>query len=322
MPGRSAPLLRTGALVLAGGLLATGCAQGSEGTTRAHLRAAEIRPVERPVGASAEQANTKLVRGLYADVFSQHRLDRAQAYIQKDYLQHTPSVPLGLDGFKLFYQTVFFKTFPDVSAKIDQILAQNDKVVSFATWRGHQVGTGKPLVLHTADVYRVTGGKLAEHWDMIDYSALIPFGQAEPTGNEPVTPVDSTGSPAQRNNLVLGRRFFDEVVRAGQPGRMSSYLAPDMKQRTPNVAPGPAGSASVLREYLKAVPGLTATVDHMVADDDHVALFITWRGRQAGTGKQLHLHTADIYRVANGRFTEHWGTVDRAALAPLGLADG
>lgn len=316
------PWRAVGALALTAGMLITGCGATSGDTTRAHLRAAEIEPPAGPAaaGAGAERANIQLVRGLYDEVFTRHRLDRADRYIRLDYLQHTPTVPLGLDGFRLFYSTVFFKNFPDVTAKIDQVVAHNDRVVSFATWRGRQAGTGKPLLLHTADLYRVADGKLAEHWDVIDYSALEPFGIKEPTQDEPATGAGTGGSAAQRANADLAGRFIDEVLRKGRLERAASYVAGDIRQHGTSIPSGLPGLTRELRRLREAVPDLSVTVDHLVAGDDRVAFFLTWRGHLAGGGRPLHLRTADIYRVSDGRFTEHWGTVDQAALAPLGLA--
>lgn len=309
-----------GVLALTAGMLLTGCAGMGGETTRAHLRAAEIAPPVRATGADAEQANIRIVRGLYEEVFDGHRLDRADRYVRPDYLQHTPTVPLGLDGLKFFYSTVFFKNFPDLTAELDQVIAQNDRVVSFATWRGRQVATGKRLLLHTADIYRVVDGKLAEHWDVIDYSALQPFGIREPAQDEPTTRADTAGSAAQQANAALAGRFVDEVLRQGRFERTAAYVAADIRQHVASIPPGLPGFVRELRRLRAAVPDLSVTVDHLVAGDDGVALFLTWRGHQAGSGRELHLHTADLYRVAGDRFTEHWGTVDQAALGPLGLA--
>ncbi|MFF5260946.1 ester cyclase [Actinomadura viridis] len=281
--------------------------------------AAADRAAAPPAGPAAERANADLVRGLYEEVFSKQRLDLAGRYLKKDYLQHTPNVPLGLSGFTMFYEQVFFKTFPDVTATLDQVITQNDKVVSFATWRGRQAGSGKELELRTADVYRVEDGLLAEHWDVIDYYTLMRFGSPPPTGDQPVTRVDRTGGPAQRANAALAERFAAEVLTGRRWDRAGEYLSEDLKQHDPEIGQGLAGFQEHYRGYLERFPDLSVTISHIVAGEDRVAVFWTARGSESGTLRTLRLNVADVYRVEDGRFVEHWDVVDHSGLAQFGI---
>lgn len=310
--------------VAAAGALLTGCASTGSSTTAARhaaLVAAQVQE-KRDTGPAAEAQNTQTVRRMWDVVFSRHRMDLAGDFITQDYIQHTPSVPEGLFGFKLFYQQVFFKMFPDTTATIDEIVAQNDKVVAFGTWRGHQAGTGKALLLHTADVYRFVAGKAAEHWDVIDYSVLKQFGYPPPVADQPATTIDQAGSAAQSANLRLAQDFADVVYRQRQVDRAGEFVAPDLLQHDSTVAPGLAGFKAHLQRDLAMFPDLKYQLVHVIAGDDRVVVFWTWTGHQAGTGKALHLHSADMYRVANGKLAEHWDTVDLAALQQFDTNSG
>jgi predicted SnoaL-like aldol condensation-catalyzing enzyme len=306
--------------------LTAACGEG-DGAPPANGDAAAPRPQaqvgwRQPVSAAdpaAESANAQLVRGLYSEVFTKHRLDLAGRYLKKDYVQHTPDVPLGLSGFRMFYERLFFKTFPDVTATLDHVITQNDKVVSFATWRGRQAGSGKRLVLRTADLYRVEDGRLAEHWDVIDYYALMRFGSPPPTAVQPATRTDRTGSPAQRANAALAERFAGEVLAGRRPDRAGAYLAGDLKQHDPEIGPGLAGFRRHHQRYLGMFPDLRFTVRHIVAGKDHIAVFWTARGNERGTLRKLQLNAADLYRVENGRLVEHWNVVDHSSLAQFGI---
>ena len=103
----------------------------------------------------------------------------AGVYLAADLIQHEPTIPPGLAGFQAcFYH--YFGTFPDMTFEIQHVLASADQVVVFWVWRGHEVGTGRPLVLHTSDLYRVADGMFVEHWNTVDFTALAPFGIVRP----------------------------------------------------------------------------------------------------------------------------------------------
>lgn len=258
----------------------------------------------------AEQREIALVRGVYQHVFTQHRLDLAGRYLRQDYIQHTPTVPQGLAGFKQFYGGYFFKLFPDVTATIDIISAQNDMVTSMATWRAHQAGNGKELVLHTADLYRIQGGKLAEHWDVIDYSGLAPFGIDPPRGDEPSTPVDWAGSPQEIFNLLFTERFIDDIFRHRNLDRAGLYVSEDIAQHDPNIQSGLDGFKACLQKHFSAFPDLTFTISHIVSSPHRVTVFWTWRGHAAQTGQSVKLTSADSYRIQHGKVVDHWDVGD------------
>ena len=271
-------------------------------------------------GTLQELLNSLRVRALYAEVFSGHRLDRADRYLHRDLIQHTPTVGQGLAGFRAFYRDVFFPAFPDVRARITNLIAQNDRVATYATWTGHNAATGQPLTLHTADIYRFERGRIAERWDVIDYSGLDDHGVPVPDQMQPPTPVDRRGSRADRANIRLVLDFTTEVLQQRRLDRAGVYLAEDLVQHEPTIPPGLAGFQECFHRYFGGFPDLTFEIQHVLADADHVVVFWVWRGHQAGTGRPLVLHTSDLYRVAGGKLVEHWNTVDFTALEPFGIA--
>jgi len=70
--------------------------------------------------------------------------------------------------------------FPDSSYQIDDILAEGDRVAIRVTMNGIHRGTfmgipptGKHVVGKGEEIYRVTGGKIAESWCIIDAHGLL-----------------------------------------------------------------------------------------------------------------------------------------------------
>nr|WP_167449846.1 ester cyclase [Streptomyces hyaluromycini] len=135
--------------------------------------------------SALERANSATVLSAYREVMTEHRLDRAGAYYERDYLHHNaqmPAVPHGVEAFKEYFAGNF-AAFPDLTATVDHLLADRDKVMVFATWRGHFTGTsrgrtptGRRLLMRTSDQFRLVDGKVAEHWEVVDYSGLQDAG--------------------------------------------------------------------------------------------------------------------------------------------------
>ncbi|MFC4148511.1 ester cyclase [Micromonospora mangrovi] len=134
----------------------------------------------------AEKANAARIIEAVDVVMTQHRLDLADRYYEQDYQHHNfqrPAVDGGLEAFRQFFASNFI-TFPDLSVRVDHVLAHGDRVAISATWSGHFTGdfhgvppTGQMLVMHTSDQYRFgADGKVAEHWEVVDYSSFAAAG--------------------------------------------------------------------------------------------------------------------------------------------------
>ena len=69
---------------------------------------------------------------------------------------------------------------PDVTATIEDIIAEGDRVAVRMTMRGTQKGefrgippTGKTAVMTEMSIYRISEGKIAEGWDLSDRLGLM-----------------------------------------------------------------------------------------------------------------------------------------------------
>ena len=68
---------------------------------------------------------------------------------------------------------------PDVQLRAEDRIIAGDKVVARMTFNATHTQplrgiapTGRRFALRTIDIWRVEGGKLAEHWDIVDYQGL------------------------------------------------------------------------------------------------------------------------------------------------------
>jgi predicted SnoaL-like aldol condensation-catalyzing enzyme len=133
---------------------------------------------------TAEQANKALVLEAFDTLFNKRDYKAAERYWSPNYLQHSAHIKPGRDGlFDLIRSSpATLKYEPGT------ILAEGDYVIV----HGRFSGTGRPRNWVAADVLRVAGGVLAEHWDVLQdeateaesLSGLPMFGTKFPTTRE------------------------------------------------------------------------------------------------------------------------------------------
>jgi predicted ester cyclase len=116
--------------------------------------------------------NKTLVRRLVDEVLNCGDLAAADALIAPDYVEHSPlpGQRPGLVGLKQAL-SLFRAAFPDFHLKIDDLIAEADRVVLrgtvTATHNGHFLGippTGRRVRWTAIDIVRIVGGRQVEHW--------------------------------------------------------------------------------------------------------------------------------------------------------------
>ena len=96
----------------------------------------------------------------------------------ENYIQHSGRSPNGLAAQVENFRTIFAR-MPDVEARVEDRIIQCDKIVARMTFSATHTQpmqgiapTGRRFTLRTIDIWRVENGKLAEHWDLVDYAGL------------------------------------------------------------------------------------------------------------------------------------------------------
>jgi predicted ester cyclase len=132
------------------------------------------------------ESNKQLVRNLIEEGFNKRQPAVEDRYVATDYIEHNPRLPQGLDGQKQFVVRVL-AAFSDYHADIQDIIAEDDRVMVRIQWTGTQDGpyqglppSGRKLSFATADIFRIADGKLAEHWDVVDsLQRALTLGQVQ-----------------------------------------------------------------------------------------------------------------------------------------------
>ena len=96
----------------------------------------------------------------------------------ENYIQHSGRSANGLAAQIENFRTIFAR-MPDVEARVEDRIIQCDKIVARMTFSATHTQamqgiapTGRRFTLRTIDIWRVENGKLAEHWDVVDYAGL------------------------------------------------------------------------------------------------------------------------------------------------------
>jgi predicted SnoaL-like aldol condensation-catalyzing enzyme len=112
--------------------------------------------------------NKRLVYDFWREVFEAGQLDLAEKYLTEGYIQHNPNVPTGRAGFVSLFAK-FKKPKPieaKVAAPLVAITAEGNMVIlSFVQEHTEPKDPSKKYTTTWFDMFRIEGGKIAEHWD-------------------------------------------------------------------------------------------------------------------------------------------------------------
>jgi predicted ester cyclase len=81
------------------------------------------------------------------------------------------------------------------------------------------------------------------------------------------------------------------------------------------------GSGQFISEFFKAFPDWRVTIEHIIAENDLVLLFLNGSGTHKGefhgtlpTNKQVNIRSAELYKIVKGRISGHWYVFDQLDL--------
>src|SRR6266545_510169 len=119
------------------------------------------------------EANKTLVRRIWDDVFNARNLALADELVAADGVNHEVAPGLPNRGPASLTAAVTWLTaaFPDLHVAIDDIIAEDDKVVVQLTMSGTHLGpfmgmapTGRRFACQQIHVARVRDGQVTDHW--------------------------------------------------------------------------------------------------------------------------------------------------------------
>jgi len=113
-------------------------------------------------------------------------------------------------------------------------------------------------------------------------------------------------------------QFYNDVFIRHDMSKLDTYMRDDYIQHNQDCPQGKAGFVEFFTVIFKAVPDFSYTLKKMVAEGDIVMAFSRttgthtggeWIGKEAD-GAKLDYDVVDIFRVRDGKISEHWDVAD------------
>ena len=132
------------------------------------------------------------------------------------------------------------------------------------------------------------------------------------------------------HNKRLVRRALEGIYEQGDFELANELVHPDFVDHEPAHLEQPTGPESVkltARRLQSAFGGLRFEVEDEIAEGDKVVQLVIMSGRHTGplmrrepTGREFAVRHTYIWRIADGKIVDHWGSRDDLGLlAQLGL---
>ena len=123
----------------------------------------------------------ELVERLHAELFASGDLATLDRFFAPDVVSHNmpPGFPSGIAGVRRFFET-FRAAFPDVTVRVDEVVAEGDRAAVATTIEGTHEGellglapTGRRVAVTGIDLVRVRDGRIVEHRGLTDTVGLL-----------------------------------------------------------------------------------------------------------------------------------------------------
>ena len=123
--------------------------------------------------------NKATVRRYFEQVLNEQRHDLADEFLSENIELHGSGLAPGLEVVKQWF-TTFATAFPDGYTTIEDMVAEEDRVVARITFNGTQKAeiqgipaTGKTVSMAGITIFRMDNGKIAEGWLVNDNLSLM-----------------------------------------------------------------------------------------------------------------------------------------------------
>jgi steroid delta-isomerase-like uncharacterized protein len=120
-------------------------------------------------------------------------------------------------------------------------------------------------------------------------------------------------------NKLLIKSFVQEVFNKHNLTALDKYYAANIIQHNSMAGQGRQGFKQFFIPFFSAFPDVHATIEHILAENSVVLVFLNWTGTHKGqfqgipaTNKPINMRTADLFRIddTNSTIVEHWNVVD------------
>ena len=115
--------------------------------------------------AEMARSNTQTVLAFEETVFNKHQVKEGfRRYVGSLYKQHDPLLPDGKEAAIKALNQLLIGEIPNSHLIVKRTVAQGD-LVAVHSWWDRKPGESRGVAV--VDIYRLEGGKIAEHWSVI-----------------------------------------------------------------------------------------------------------------------------------------------------------
>jgi len=210
------------------------------------------------------------------------------------YIQHNPRTGDGSPGLAELFERLA-KTNPRVT--FVRVFEDSD----FAFAHNEYDFSGVEVAF---EVFRFEAGQAVEHWDNIQMiQPPNPSGRTMLDGETAITDLSQT-----ETNRKLVSEFAKQVLVDRQHHSIETYIATDLIQHDSQTADGVAALLRSLETAENGAPLKAYHRVHRVLAEGNFVLCMS-EGEKDG----LHSSLYDLFRIADGKISEHWNTVSTIA---------
>ncbi|KAB1160764.1 hypothetical protein F7018_02500 [Tenacibaculum aiptasiae] len=228
--------------------------------------------------------------------FKDYSVDGVKKYFAKNYIQHNPHVPTGIEPVLGFLPVL---KEGKTTYTTHRILQDGDFIVFHNSYHNAEPFGGKEVVAF--DVWRMENGKVAEHWDNITVKVdNTASGRSQVDGETAITDIDKT-----KANKEIVTNFVNDVLFGKAPQKITEYVSSEeYLQHNPMVKDGLTGLNEAI-EYLTSQNNMFKYQKlHKVLGEGN---FILTMSEGEWNGKPQAFY--DLFRLKNGKIVEHWDVI-------------
>ncbi|HET6295635.1 MAG TPA: ester cyclase [Kribbella sp.] len=245
-------------------------------------------------GHTAE--NKALVTSFYDQLFNNGDLSVIDKYVSAAYIQHNPFAADGPEALRALVAGQK-KAFPQSHNTIKRVVAQGDLVLIHS----HSQLTPGAAGTEVTDIFRVSKGKLVEHWD-----TLQPVPTSTASGNDLFSTLSGRSTPGSAALTLVSEwtvlNYFTRLNNDHDLRAVDRSVSRSLYQHDPLLTNGSAAVKAAYAKDFATNPSSIVSKPLVVAEGDLVAVRYHYQKNAADLGQAI----TEIFRVQHGKIVEHW----------------
>ena len=246
----------------------------------------------------ASLSNKKIVLDAFTALFVEFDPEQARKLLAKNYIQHNPFVPTGLEPI---LSAITLLRESGLKPTIHRVIAEADLVALHVTYENAEFFGASVLV--GFDIFRVENGLVAEHWDNLQAPPReTASGRLMTDGKQEPSDLHQTES-----NKALATDFVQEVFLEGRLEKAGDYIVSTpgaYLQHNPLVRDGLDELGKALMAMAEAGNGFSFSALKLVVAEGDMVLTVT-EGKVGDVPSAFY----DLWRIQEGLIVEHWDVI-------------